>query len=264
MEYVIPLGTVQCDISSQTNQVGNNVELKIPNFKYTFSADDLTTLQSLYTNGFKKIKPVCVLPNFQERTVIAQGILTPTVYKGANRESISSALPFAQASWFFRPRLAKSPVTRTVTGENTIYQINHSYTLRNQDDMIDLNRPNINASNWHKGNIKTTVNFNPLYREYRHAFALPPKDRINAELDSSDAISNAYFVGKTGGRTLEIYPMLLKTAVGLEAQLTSADAFFVGRLSNPDGTITEATAGQVLLPEKKYYPTGYLETFYID
>ena len=261
---VIPLGTVQCDISSETVQSGNDVLIKIPNFKYSFSVDDITTLISLYNNGFKKIKPVCVLPNPQERTVIAQGILSPTVYRGEYRNSVDPTLPFAQPSWFFRPKLLVSPVTKTNDRTYTTYKIDYAYTLRNQDDMIDLTRPNINASNWHKGNITSTVNFNPLFREYRHAFALPPKDRINAELDSSDAISNAYFVGTSKG-SLEIHPMLLKTSGGLSATLTSADAFFVGRLIDPETNyITDATAEKVLLPNKKYYPTGYLHTYYVD
>ena len=53
---VIPLGTVQCDISSETTQSGNDVLLKIPNFKYTFSADDITTLMYLGMNKMWTLK----------------------------------------------------------------------------------------------------------------------------------------------------------------------------------------------------------------
>ena len=49
---------------------------------------------------YKRIRPVVVFPEPQERGVIAQGIVSPTVFR---KESRLGNLPYAQSSWFFRP-----------------------------------------------------------------------------------------------------------------------------------------------------------------
>ena len=51
-------------------------------------------------SDYKKIRPVVVFPEAQERGVIAQGIVSPTVFR---KESRLGNLPYAQSSWFFRP-----------------------------------------------------------------------------------------------------------------------------------------------------------------
>lgn len=256
---VIYLGDAQCTISSETTINGDQIIPKIPNFKYSFSTEDYNTLQNLYDSGYRKIKPVCVVPNEIERTVIAQGILSPTVYLGGNRISLQK--PFAQASWFFRPTMVKSPLT--VNG--TLYAPEYPYTLRSQYDFLSLNT-NYTANNWWKHDIRPIVNFNRLYREYRHGFSLPPKDRVNAELDSSDASLNAYFIYKESGVNLFADSSI---TIGFDEiitpLLTTADANFLGREVTP-GTdnITYESMMKVLLYDKTYKITGYENTVFID
>ena len=55
------------------------------------------------TQGFIKVRPVIVYPELNDREVICQGVLCPTVYNVQDRYSNS---PFAQSSWFTRPNLA--------------------------------------------------------------------------------------------------------------------------------------------------------------
>lgn len=256
---VIYLGDAQCLISSETTIQGESIIPKIPNFRYTFSTEDFNTLQNLYDSGYRKIKPVCVVPNTVERTVVAQGIVSPTVYKGGNR--VTSGYPFAQASWFFRPTLIKSPLVV----DNYNFKPIYPYTLRDQEDFLSTNTV-ATATTWWKHDIATTVSLSWNYREYRHAFSLPPKDRINAELESSDASLNAYFIYKDG--SLNIFAddaITIKYGNPITPLLTDVDAHFIGREVTP-GThnITYATASKVLLPNKEYKITGYKNTIFVD
>ena len=51
-------------------------------------------------NEYKKVRGVVVFPTLQDRTILAQGILCPTVYNLSDR---GNGIPYAQSSWFFRP-----------------------------------------------------------------------------------------------------------------------------------------------------------------
>jgi hypothetical protein len=52
--------------------------------------------------GYKKIRPVVVFPDVQDRTVLCQGVANPTLYTSDNR---SNGSLYAQSSWFFRPHV---------------------------------------------------------------------------------------------------------------------------------------------------------------
>lgn len=55
--------------------------------------------QELIDEGYIKARPVCVFPTINDRLVLTQGILCPTVYNILARER---SAPYAQSSWFFR------------------------------------------------------------------------------------------------------------------------------------------------------------------
>ena len=67
--------------------------LKMPEFKLNADFSDLLNL------GYKRVRPIVVFPTLQERRVVAQGLLAPTVYSLQGREN---GTPYAQSSWFFR------------------------------------------------------------------------------------------------------------------------------------------------------------------
>lgn len=62
-----------------------------------FSSD---IIQMLLDQGYVKIRPVVVYPTINDREVICQGVLCPTVYNVKDRQENA---PFAQSSWFIRP-----------------------------------------------------------------------------------------------------------------------------------------------------------------
>lgn len=62
-----------------------------------FSYEDFT---NLLNKGIVKIRPLIAKPSISDRTILAQGILCPTVFNALNR-SLNS--PHAQSSWLLRP-----------------------------------------------------------------------------------------------------------------------------------------------------------------
>ncbi len=60
-----------------------------------------TLKNKLINNGYKKIQPLIVQPSYKDRTIIAQGILCPTVGNVGNR--IRGGGAWAQSSWLLRP-----------------------------------------------------------------------------------------------------------------------------------------------------------------
>lgn len=58
--------------------------------------------QIMMENGYVKARAVVVYPQIQDREVLAQGMLCPTVFGVGNRKNNT---PFAQSSWFIRPNL---------------------------------------------------------------------------------------------------------------------------------------------------------------
>ena len=54
----------------------------------------------LKEHGYINARPLVVYPKFSERTIIAQGIVCPTVFRASDRYNNA---PYAQSSWIFRP-----------------------------------------------------------------------------------------------------------------------------------------------------------------
>lgn len=77
-------------------QIENNT-LRIPKFYATF---DLGIVSNFVQNGYRKIRPVVCFPSDNERTILCQGVVNPTVYNVKDRYENT---PYTQASWFFRP-----------------------------------------------------------------------------------------------------------------------------------------------------------------
>ena len=61
---------------------------------------DYSIARELISLGFKKVRPLVVNPSLQDRLVLLQGVVNPTVYTENNKDSNT---PYAQSSWFFRP-----------------------------------------------------------------------------------------------------------------------------------------------------------------
>lgn len=71
-----------------------------------FSAKlNYNTFKKLKDLGYIAVKPVVVFPSIEERNILAQGIVCPTVYDSTERNDKSV---FARSSWFVRPKVVAS------------------------------------------------------------------------------------------------------------------------------------------------------------
>ena len=71
--------------------------LSIPQIEYTLDSEICDSLREL---GYVNVRPVVVFPSMQDRKIVTQGMLCPTVFNILNRNNNT---PFSQSSWFLRP-----------------------------------------------------------------------------------------------------------------------------------------------------------------
>ena len=88
---VIWVGDARCNLTPEVR----SHYLYVVEARLTFDNNYLKTLSPT----FSKIRPVVVFPQDADREVVAQGVLSSTVYSARDRFSNS---PFAQSSWYFR------------------------------------------------------------------------------------------------------------------------------------------------------------------
>ena len=73
-------------------------------FKYTL--DDSTIITTLKSAGYLKARPVFAYPSSNDRTILCQGIICPTIYKDSdryiNKNEGTYGPIYAQSSWLFR------------------------------------------------------------------------------------------------------------------------------------------------------------------
>lgn len=92
--------TTNKDCRPNTGINGDNIEYNLP---YLYISLPIDIQQTLIDFGFKRTRAVIVNPALQDRKVILQGMVCPTVYTNYNRNSDKQGDIYAQSSWFFRP-----------------------------------------------------------------------------------------------------------------------------------------------------------------
>ena len=99
----------------------NSVKLPVAEF----NLDNKNVIDELKRLGYTKVRPVVVYPTLNDREVICQGILCPTVYNVRDRYDNA---PFAQSSWFSRPNIPYSVEPANIPSLNkiTVFYLNVS------------------------------------------------------------------------------------------------------------------------------------------
>lgn len=89
-------------IGDETNDKYPDVDITsdVVNLVYAQTSIDLTQVNGFNFSEYRRIRPCIVFPNMNDRRVLCQGVLNPTVF---NIEDRKDGYPFAQASWYFRP-----------------------------------------------------------------------------------------------------------------------------------------------------------------
>lgn len=105
-------------------------EFKLLNINGNITIDD-SSLNWLLSRDYVKVRPVCVFPNINDRLVLTQGILCPTVYSYTDRLNDS---PYSQSSWFFRLNSVKEiggSLNPLSDKDSTAWvEFRHNYLLR--------------------------------------------------------------------------------------------------------------------------------------
>lgn len=128
----------------QTNE--SILEVPCPTLKVSEKLNSGMTLwEKLQSLGAKAIRPLVVFPDEDERKVIAQGVVCPTVYNLRDRKENG---PYAQASWFMRPN---APVD--LWGISSKYLGKENVTLFKNESGTELTIPNLS----HKSDVISSL-----------------------------------------------------------------------------------------------------------
>ena len=99
----------------------DKINTQVVNIRIPLSKD---IIDFAVSKGYTKARGVVVYPKEEDREVILQGVLCPTVYNVEDRYTNS---PFAQASWFARPNI---PYIRTESAYNgSIAEFRHNMPI---------------------------------------------------------------------------------------------------------------------------------------
>lgn len=162
--------------------------IKLPTAYFTLN--DTTIINKLLDDGYIRIRPVVVYPTINDREVICQGILCPTVYNVSDRYSNA---PFVQSSWFVRPNVPFDVGNSLST--------DHQYTNGRIGDWRPLSNPTIekevdlysragilyngpSTQEERDNDIKNNIDVvnKGVRLEFRHNKPIPSNEQRNAEI----------------------------------------------------------------------------------
>lgn len=129
--------------STLASKVSNLAILNIPEFKLELNSQDVikegkitkeSLFKTLYKLGYRCIRPVFVVPNIADRTILCQGIACPTLYRDIDRtggkgKSGYMGTLYAQSSWLFRcPTSLKAKANALVPNPGVNDLDGHTFT----------------------------------------------------------------------------------------------------------------------------------------
>lgn len=110
---VVFIGDYKCTERFKYTQYDTYGITLIPRFKVVIS--NSTTIQAIKNLGYINARGAVVFPTLEDRNILCQGILCPTV---ANYKDRLDNSPFAQSSWFSRPKQATETWKTEYSGTN--------------------------------------------------------------------------------------------------------------------------------------------------
>ena len=173
-----------------------NQRINLPVFKYSINDSDI--IKTLTDNGYVNIRPVIVYPTINDREVICQGILCPTVYNVADRYGNT---PFAQSSWFTRPNAPFDYTKAFEYKQDTSGEYGGDWAALG----TFIGDPSLYSRAGIMSNDKTTVKYNNVdyaiqpvnkgaWAVFQHNAAIPANDKRNAEIQCISTTGTPYAV----------------------------------------------------------------------
>ena len=115
-------------------------EVTIPSFIGRIPKAMITREETgLYAQGYRRVRPVVVYPELQDKVTICQGVACPTMYTDEHRNEDHDL--YAQSSWFFRFHTTNGHGAISADGtvspisEGTLAYTYHTYQDNNQDNV---------------------------------------------------------------------------------------------------------------------------------
>ena len=153
----------------------NDGDINLPVAEFNLS--DSTIISKLINQGYVKVRPVVVFPTINDREVICQGILCPTVYNVSDRYGNS---PFAQSSWFTRPNIPFD-VDKSQGDWAPMGQFIGDPTMYSRAGVIANTVTNVTVEGSGEQFLIDTIN-KGAWAEFRHNFPIPSNDKRNSEI----------------------------------------------------------------------------------
>lgn len=136
-----------------------------------------TAITAIENAGFVNVRPLVVYPDINDREVICQGVVCPTVYNVKNR---SRNAPYVQSSWFIRPESPFSAETFCADSSRAIPNgqvplvpgdnLSNRYCVMSNYDLHSQNGIAYNISQFGK------------WAEFRHNSPIPNNNKPNSEI----------------------------------------------------------------------------------
>lgn len=133
-----------------------NTGIKVVHGQITLTANEVLS------EDFVAVRPLVIYPNGSQRRVLAQGVVSPTVFNIQQRANNSA---YAVSSWFFRPNS----------------NIADNYTISSDLRVNNLYNNRYNISDYTQYN---NTQQNGIWYEFRHMMPLPGNWHKNAEIQS--------------------------------------------------------------------------------
>ena len=104
------IGDKQCNVLPSMDENNTPRILNVPEFRYTLQG----VFKTLYSQGYRRVRPLFMVPGSQDRTIVCQGIGAPTLYRNADRGNNLYGI----ASWLFRTPVGSRNDWNTAVGSN--------------------------------------------------------------------------------------------------------------------------------------------------
>lgn len=124
-------------------------------------------INDLKALGFKKIRPTIVYPSINDREIICQGVVCPTVYNVKDRLDNT---PFVQSSWFVRPNAAFDVNTEDWSILDSTTDANSMFSKKGALSLAEMSSTGLDLTKYGS------------WAEFRHNYPLPESILRNSEI----------------------------------------------------------------------------------
>jgi hypothetical protein len=152
--------------------------------KPTYTIGNKDIINTLEDNGYIAARPVVVYPTDNDRSCICQGVINPTVFNVRDRSNKST---FAQASWFFRPKLPYATTDLNFGDFNDDREI----SLNSKGGIVATEDTYTFSGDGDVGPYYVVLRPKDAWTEFRHHYFIPHNRDTRAEIQCIEQYPNS-------------------------------------------------------------------------